>query len=291
MPKISSRTATLYLLLVSLIWGGTFPFIRNSVHYISPAGFVAIRFSVAALLLLPLALPRFKSTQRPLLIAAIVLGLLTGIGYFAQTAGLQTISSAQSAFITALAVILIPFFAPFFGLGRPHLLEIVCAAGCLFGVYILTGAHLGHISQATLFADGLTFICAITTALSIVYLQKISAKIHDYRLFIFYQILFSAFIPLGIFIDAGHTTIHWNAVLIVGLLYCILLSTALTIYLQTKYQRYTTPTKTGIIFTMEPVFASLFAFLFNHEAITRSLLIGGGIILVSLLLSELKPKS
>jgi drug/metabolite transporter (DMT)-like permease len=289
MPKISSRTATLYLLLVSLIWGGTFPFIRDSVQYISPAGFVAIRFSLAALLFLPLAIPRFKNTRLPLLVAGIVLGLLTGIGYFAQTAGLQTIGSAQSAFITALSVILIPFFAPFFGLGRPHFLEVLCAIGCLIGVYILTGAHL-TISPAIITAEGLTFVCAITTALSIVYLQKISSQIDDYRLFIFYQILFSAFIPLGIFMHSGHATIHCQPILIIGLLYCIFLSTALPIYLQTKYQRYTTPTRTGIIFTLEPVFASLFAFLFNGEAVTRSLLIGGGMILISLLVSEVKIK-
>lgn len=290
MPNISSRTATFYLLLVSCIWGGTFPFIRDSMSYISASGFVALRFGLAALLLLPLAIPRFRKTRRPLLIAAIVMGLLNGIGYYAQTVGLQTISSAESAFITALTVILIPFFAPFFGSGKPNFLEVVCAGVCIFGVYILTGAQLHSISAAVLIAYALTFLCAITTALSVIYLQKVSAHIHDYRLFIFYQILVTAFIPLGIFIHAKPTVIHWHVSLIFGLAYCILLSTALTIYLQTKYQRYVTPTKVGIIFTMESVFASVFAFLFNDEAITRSILIGGGMILISLLVSELKIK-
>lgn len=290
MSNVTSRQATFYLLLVSLIWGGTFPLIRDSVQYISPAGFVALRFSLATILFLPFVITHFKRTRRYVLVAGLVLGVLTAVGYFAQTAGLQMISSAQSAFITELAVILIPFFAPLFKLGKPNFLEVVCVMACLFGVYILTGAHFSASSTKILIGEGITFICAITTALSIVYLQKVSKKLNDYRLLVFYQMLFSSFIPVGIYLNAGNMVIHWNSVLIIGLLYCVLLSTALTNYLQARYQRYTTATRVGIIFTMEPVFATLFAFLFNHEPVTKSILIGGGIILGAILLMETLQK-
>ena len=284
---MTSRKADLLFLLITLIWGGTFPLIRNSLHYTNASWFVSLRMLFAILIFFPFIIRRLRNTTIELLFISVILGLLTGFGYYAQTLGLKTISSAQSAFITSMSVILIPLLLPLFRLGRPTLIEAFAVILCLLGVYVLTGADFDKLSRA----DFWTFICALTTALDVIYLQRVSKKINDLTLCAFYQIVFASIIPLASSIYHHQYHAQWTFDLWKGLLYCAVLATMFTFFIQTRYQQYTHPTKVGIIFTMEPVFASLFAFFFNGEAISLAIMFGGGIILASLFLTELKSSS
>jgi drug/metabolite transporter (DMT)-like permease len=280
--------ADLYLLLVTLIWGGTFPIIRNTLHEVDPIVFITLRFFLAALIFLPFVISRLKFTNKKIIITGIMLGILTSLSYYPQTIGLKTLHSSESAFITSLSVVIIPILLPYFKLGKPKKVEIIAALLCLYGVYVLSGANFSDLMSSEYLW---TFFSAFASAFTIVYLQKTSANIQDTKLLAFYQILFATVTLACISIVTPHSdVITWNWTFVKGLLYCGILSTCLTLYLQTRYQKFTTATKTGIIFTMEPVFATIFAFYFNGEMITRAIIIGGVIIVVSLLLSELSFK-
>lgn len=281
---ISSRRADILMLFITLIWGATFPFIKNALLYTSANWFVAIRFLLAALILLPFVIKRLKNLTWPILLMGAILGVLNGFGYYAQTIGLKTIDSSQSAFITSTTVIIIPLLLPFFKLGNPTKLELLAVIVCIIGIYILTGADIHAINLA----DGWTFICALTTAISVLFLQKVSSRIEDFVLFAFIQILFAGIIPLASGLYHQQTAIHFTVMFWLSLLYCATLATVFTFYIQSRYQQYTNPTKVGLIFSMEPVFATFFAYFFNHEKITASVLIGGTIVLLSLLLAEAK---
>jgi drug/metabolite transporter (DMT)-like permease len=280
---VSSGKADLLLLFIVVIWGATFPLIHNSVVYMSPSLFVATRFLLAIIVLLPFVWHRFGHTNRHLVFAGIILGLLNGGGYYAQTVGLTTIGSADSAFITSTTVILIPLILPLFKLGRPTLIEGLAVLLCLFGVYILTGSNLAHFSVGYLW----TTVVALTTALTVLYMQKVSAKVTDYLLFTFYQLVACASIPIILVLMQQQWTVQWNGNLIFSLLYCAILASIVPFFIQSRFQQYTNPTRVGIIFTLEPVFASIFALVFNNEPLTRAIYLGGGIILVSLILCEL----
>lgn len=56
-------------------------------------------------------------------------------------------------------------------------------------------------------------------------------------------------------------------------------------------QQYTTPTHTGLIFSLEPVFSAGFAFVFTGETLTGKGYLGATLILVSVLIAELDFKS
>lgn len=281
---MTEKRADLLMVFITIIWGGTFPLIKNSMAYTNANWFVAMRFGFAALLLLPFVLPRLRRVNRTVLVSGALLGMLNGFGYYGQTIGLKTISSAESAFITSTTVIIVPLLAPFFKLGKPHLLELVAVVVCLLGVYLLTGANLSSLNGAAAW----TFVCALTTALSIIFIQKITPKISDFLSFTFFQILFASFVPLLSSLIHHQTRAVWHFDLYLGLFYCAVLATALTFFLQSRYQQYTNPTRVGLIFTLEPVFASLFAFAFNHEDLTNLTLIGAAVILISLIIAESK---
>lgn len=281
---ISARRADLYMILITLIWGATFTFIKVSLAYTNAAGFVAARFGIAALCMLPFVIKRFAHLNRFVLLSGIVLGLLNGFGYYGQTIGLKTISSADSAFITSTTVVIVPLLLPFFKLGKPHYSEFIAVIICLLGVYVLTGANIKNINLA----DGFTLVCAFTSALGILYLQVVSKHITDFILFAWLQIMAAGFVPLTAALVHHQMVFIWNYHLIVGLLYCALISTAITFFLQSRYQQYTSPTRVGLIFSLEPVFGTLFAAAFDAEPLTHSIIVGGGIILASLILADIK---
>lgn len=104
------------LLLIAAIWGLTFVLIQNAIATIPPFSFVALRFSCAALLLLPF-LGRQKSvapatlSRVHLLISGGVLGFFLFLGYALQTFSLLYTTSGKSGFLTGLAVALVPLLA------------------------------------------------------------------------------------------------------------------------------------------------------------------------------------
>ena len=270
--------ANLFLLFATVIWGITLV-IRNVVAQIDPNLFVTARFALATLILLPWVINKLKNTPRNMVFNCFIIGTLNAIAYISQTIGLKTISSSRSAFITGISVILVPFLAPLFKVGSLRASDIVCSIICLVGLYILTGASVTAINVG----DEWTFLCAITFALQIIYIQRMSNQLHDTKLLTFYQMLFT--IPFALFFSQ-HSNLHslvYPSVLI-AILFCSIFATTIAFLIQFKYRIISSVTKTVLIFSLEPVFASIFGFILYSEQITVNVIGGGLIILLSLLL-------
>lgn len=280
---ITATKANLNLLIVAILWAGTFPIIKDAVAAIDPYSFVSIRFLLAALLFLLFIVKKAPSFDKKLIISGIILGVLNAISYTTQTIGLQYISASRSAFITGICVVIVPLIAVIFKIERFSILNILAALFCLFGLYILTGSNIEHVS----YGDILTLICALAVASSIVFLQYISASVTDYKSLCFYQILFTAPLPGVIALKVGHISNIFHLTVLFAFFYCILFATIFTLFLQTKYQKYTTATSAALIFSLEPVFASILSVFINGETITRNIIIGGAVMLASVILPEL----
>ncbi|MGE5498281.1 MAG: EamA family transporter, partial [Syntrophothermus sp.] len=81
------------LLFSTLIWGGTFVIIKDSLNDVSTMLFVGIRFLAAALLLLPFVYKQLKGMDRKLLLKAMLLGTFLFLGFAPQTVGLKCTSA------------------------------------------------------------------------------------------------------------------------------------------------------------------------------------------------------
>src|SRR5690606_38529249 len=90
------------LLLITLIWGTTFVVIKEALVTIPVPLLLAVRFTLAALLL---SWVRF---DRRALGPALLLGLFSFGGFASQTIGLAFTTASKAAFITGLSVILTP---------------------------------------------------------------------------------------------------------------------------------------------------------------------------------------
>jgi len=288
------------LLFVTLIWGATFAIIKNALVSISPMMFISFRFGFALLLLLPFWGKIKKHFPKELLIPGIILGLSYLFGFAAQTAGLKFTSATKSAFITGTFILYIPLFQLLMEKRAPGKGSIIGVILVLSGLIILSGkgnslfAIFSEIGSGFNTGDFLTMLCAFNYGFYVVYLDKVTKKF-DFLPLVFMQVAVTAvgsvlFAFLFNLTGIETPSFVFNEKVIFALLYTAVLSTILTTTLQTKYQKTTTPTRAGIIFSFEPIFATIIAFFTLHEKISNFGLLGCFLIFSGLLASELIDK-
>jgi drug/metabolite transporter (DMT)-like permease len=279
----TSLLATLALLAITAAWGSTFFLTKDLVTRVPVLDYLAVRFAIATLavfLIFPKAVGRLSPQTRR---SAVVLGLLYGVAQMLQTTGLTTTAASVSGFVTGTYVVATPIFAAL--LLRHRIGAITWGAVALamvgLGVLTLSGLSIGY-------GEALTFVSALLYALHIVGLGAWSNALEAMgmtiiQLAVITVVCFVATIPDGVVLPS--TTGDWAAVL-----YMALVAGALTMAGQTWAQAHLPPTRTAIIMSMEPVFATFFAVLLGGESLTIRMLIGGTLVLAAMLIVEITPR-
>lgn len=277
-----SRKAELILLSITLIWGGTFAVVKFALSDASPLTFLALRFG-AATLVFPLIYRRnYFSMDRETFMGGLLLGVLLMIGFAFQTIGLKYTTASKSAFITGLLVAFTPIAQAVIERRMPTRGSLIGVGLVAVGLYLLTSPS----GQGFNIGDLLTLFCAISYAIYIVYLDIFSKK-HDVSKLTLLQLAVTGMLSITFapFVETMH--VHFTTGFLWALLYTSILATVFATYLQTKYQRDTTPTRAAIIFSMEPVMANVIAFFAFGEFVGWTGAAGGVLIIAGLLTSEL----
>ncbi|WP_297486581.1 DMT family transporter [Thermococcus sp.] len=264
--------AELTLLGATVLWGLTFPAMKVSLAYLPPILFLSYRFGIATFLMLLIF--REKVLKRESITEGLILGLTLFFGHGFQIVGLEYTTASNSAFITSLYVVFTPFIGYFLigeRIGGKDLVSLITA---LAGLYLISGAN-GRIGLG----DALTALCALSFAFQIVLVQRFGHS--DYLSLSFWQIfwnfLFSAvFSLLSEPLSVPEGLVPWT-----GLVYTAVFGTVVAFTLQTKYQRETTAYRAALIYSMEPIFGSLSAFLLLGESLTGKSLLGALLIMAS----------
>jgi len=278
--------ADLALALVAMVWGGTFVVVKDALTDVSPVLFLGLRFSAATIALgvLYVLNPPARGIH-PGWTGGIITGTLLYFGYLLQTLGLRLTTPAKSGFITGLYIVLVPLASSIVYKKAPQLSELlgigIAATG--LGLLTLTGWAL-EIGTG----DLLTLGCAVVFTFHIMVLGYYSQRM-AFEWLTLLQIGTCAAIGLISFWWVETPVLHWNRQVIVAIAVTSLLATALAFTVQTWAQRYTTPTRTALIFALEPVFAWLTSFVLTNEVLSRRAAIGALMILAGILLVELKP--
>ena len=283
------------LLLVTLLWSATFVIVKGALVDISSMLFIGLRFLIAGVVLLPFVIRKKLDWKNSNLLPPIFLGVLLFIGFSTQTVGLKYTSATKSAFLTGSAVVIIPILQLFVEKKKPKTGSVIGVAVVLVGILFLSGGNsittlLKDIATNFNFGDFLTLICAFFFAWYVVYLDMLSGKYNFWMLLII-QIGVAAILAFAIallfdVIDYELLKINFTNQLGFGILYTAIFATLITTTLQTKYQKLVTPTKAGIVYSFEPIFAAVIAFIFISEKVTPFGLLGATLIFVGLIISE-----
>ncbi|GAB4471179.1 MAG: DMT family transporter [Elainellaceae cyanobacterium] len=298
MPNVTSVTArqwSVFLLVLSnVIWGSTFPLIKTSLGALSPSVLVMARFVIAAIALLPLVGFRLRAAyntsapaiarsglSKQLIIDGIGVSVIMFGAFLTQAIGLETAPANRAAFITSLNVILVPIFATL--LGRKISLRVAIAATLALAGVGLMSWEGGSLGVGDLWVLG----CAACWA---VYILRMEQIVQRYNPTMLTTVQLVAIALLSVLWAAPQARLQTAglAASVAVILYLGLFATAFTTWTQASAQRHLSATEAAILYTLEPVFASLFAFWWLGESWGLRGWLGGVVILVATVLSQLR---
>ena len=210
------------------------------------------------------------------------------LGYILQTVGLKYTTAGNSGFLTGLYIVLVPLIGAALLRKRPTACEILGVLIATSGMVVMTlPALLAHFSINR--GDLLTLACAVAFAFHLVTVGHYSRRRKTEALALG-QIACAAILSgCSLWLEPRH--IVWSRTVIVAIVLTAIFATAVAFALQTWGQRYTTPTRTALIFALEPVVALATAALIGGESVTLYAIAGGALILSGILAVELKPAS
>ena len=283
---IQSKAPQLILILITIIWGGSFITVQYGLNFSSPILFVALRFAAAAIAVSLISYRSLHHFTRLDWVAGFLIGLSIAIGYGTQTVGLQTITSSESAFLTALYVPLVPIILWLIFKNKPHIMTCLGAGLAFIGLVFLTGNGFGAIQLN--YGQILTILGSIAIAFEIILISHFAERVNIRRVTVL-QLIFASLICFIMAPLLGETSMpNFNGQLI-GILCALGIASAFIQLAMNWAQRVVDPSQAAIIYAGEPIWAALFGRLAG-ERLPALALVGGVLVVFSVILSEWRPK-
>jgi drug/metabolite transporter (DMT)-like permease len=275
-----SRLATILLVALTAVWGSTFFLIKDLVEHVPPVDFLAVRFTIAAVIMVILFWRPLRALRGPQVWIGIWLGALYGLAQIFQTQGLASTPASVSGFITGTYVVLTPLITAVLLRER--------VPGTTWAAVGLATAGLALLSLRGLsvgVGEALTLLAAALYALHIVGLGRhsshhIATGLSVVQMLVIAVICTIGALPSGVVLPA--TPADWAAVL-----YMVVFASILALWVQTWAQAHMPATRAAIVMTMEPVFATLFAVWLGGESLTSRMVLGGALVLAAMFAVEL----
>jgi len=216
----------------------------------------------------------------------VIAGTCLFSGYLLQTFGLKYTTASKTGFITGLYIPLVPLFSGIIYKKVPQWSEILGITAALSGMALMSiQKDIFDISRGDLLVAG----CAVAYAFHILVLGRFAGA-SSLGVLTVTQIATGALIGAGTFWWVEPVRIQWTPSVWIALAFTSLLATALAFSVQTWAQRYSSPTRTALIFSLEPVFAWATSYLVAGEVLSTRGTIGACLILAGIVMVEIKPK-
>ncbi len=281
--KPSSLIADIGLVTVTVFWGSTFILSKMVLEEVPLVIYLSIRLNLAAIMLTLYAF-RFRNefTLRTLY-HGIIMGVFLFLSYLFQMWGIQYTSASKAGFITGLNVVFVPLFSILFFGDHPRRSSLIGVFIATIGLYFLSGGDFLALSKG----DWLVFVCAVTVTFHVIYTGKFAPKNNIYLLTAV-QLIVTGLLSLTLLPFESEKLPTIDISILILLFYLALFGTVYTFLMQTAMQRFTTATRTALVFSLEPLFAAFFAFLIAGEILTSSAWFGGFFIICGMLIAEIR---
>jgi len=285
MRTFFDKYMVLLLLLVTVVWGSTFTVIKGIINETNEYFLVFARCFIAFVPMIIYLIVKEKKSlfHFPSFIRGIILGVLLGIIYSSQVIGLNYTTAGQSAFITGIAVILVPFFLFLFWKQKFNLFELIAIVIVFLGLFLLTFTPGKDINKG----DIVTLLTALTCAFHFILAGKFVQKSEILSL-ITYQFAGATTITLLAFIISDN---NWNTMsekTWYSILYLGIFGTLFCYFVYVWAQKFVSPMFIVLTFSLEPVFASFFGYWIMGEIMTLKELAGAAFIVSGILFYKYK---
>ncbi|UVL20983.1 DMT family transporter [Pseudomonas sp. B21-023] len=284
-PAVTFRLskAELVLVFITMLWGGTFLIVHNVMSVSGPMFFVGLRFAAAALFVGMVSARSLAGLTATELKAGVLIGVSIMLGYGLQTMGLQTISSSQSAFITALYVPFVPLLQWLVLGRRPGLMPSLGIGLAFAGLMLLAGPEGGalHFSEGEL----VTLVSAVAIAGEIILISRYAGKV-DVRRVTVVQLATASALSFLMIVPTQEQLPDFSWLLLASAVGLGAMSAVIQVAMNWA-QKSVSPTRATLIYAGEPVWAGIVGRVAG-ERLPGVALIGGVLIVLAVVVSELK---
>jgi drug/metabolite transporter (DMT)-like permease len=295
--------AVLALLVVTVIWGGTFVWMKQGIEAVESklgpghemagiALFMVLRFGIAAACVAAFVPAARRGLTRDVWLSGLGIGALLIGGFGMQMMGLADVSPAVSAFLTSLYVLFTAVLTSGIERRGPSLALFVGVVLATCGAGFIRGRPELTFNRGEL----LTVACAALFALHILVTDRVTRRVQPM------PVTLTSFI----WVTAGSAAILAATLLArnspepgellglaashgfaVPLVLSSLLATVVALSLMNLYQRELDPVRAAVLYAFEPIWAAVFGIACGTDAFTMYLWLGGALLLAGNLVAEL----
>lgn len=274
------------LLVATILWGGGFVAVKDSLDVVPPIYMIALRFAAAGLFLSAVFFKRLKDITRRTLRAGIILALFLFLAYAFQTVGCVYTTAGKNAFLTTVYVLFVPFVTWVIAKRPPGLHVFAAALLAVIGIGLLSLNEDFSINRG----DILTLVCGFWFAVHIVFIARFTQKYGEDPItltilqMVFCSVFAWLFAPFydGPFPVSAVTTTRP----ILSLLYLAVFSSGIAFLLQNIGQKYLSSSTAALLLSTESVFGAVFSALLLGESMTARMIAGCALLFIAVILSE-----
>lgn len=283
---MNSRRAELLMASVSLAWGSSYLLMKIGLDGIGPYNLIALRFGIAFFAMSLIFLPRYRQLSAATLAKGVFTGIILFLIFYGMVNGVNHTTASTAGFLTSTTVVMVPVLECLLKRTLPSKTIVISILLSVAGLFLLTA------KDGIVFDIGAAYCLtgAFFYAVYIIVFARL-AKGNDTLLISIIQLGVASltgavFMFLSETPSLPATPTQWSAILGLGLI-----CSAYGFVVQPIAQRYTTPEKIGLIFSLEPVFSALLSWLFLHEILGFKGYTGAILIFAAVIFTELSRKT
>ncbi|QAY65925.1 DMT family transporter [Paenibacillus protaetiae] len=287
---LTKKQTVLYLLFLILMWGVNWPLSKYALTYTPPVLFAGLRTLIGGVLLIGIALPRWRLLRlKQNGLIYLISSLLSIVFYYGfQTIGLNYMPAGIFSAIVFLQPVLLGLFAWLWLGERMNGLKLL---GLLLGFLGVAAMSVGGFENGlSIIGIVLALASALTWAFGTVYIKRVAAKV-DMLWMTASQITIGGIIMLGYgSLTESWSAIEWSASFMTDTLFISVFVIALGWLVYFKLIGSGEAAVVGSFTFLIPVVSITCSVLFMNEHVTANLLAGLVLIVFSIVLVNYKQK-
>ncbi|MHC1717767.1 MAG: DMT family transporter [Acidaminococcaceae bacterium] len=279
---MNSKKAELLMVSVTLAWGSSYLLMKIGLDSIGPYNLIALRFGIAFICMVLLFSSRFRMLTASVFAKGILMGTLLFLLFSGLVYGVNNTTASTAGFLASTTVIIVPILESIAKQRLPSKAIMLCILLVILGLYFLTVKEPFALDGGSVYC----LLAAMFYAIYILVFDRI-AKNENTLLISIIQLGITALLGslLMVFFETPSlpkTPTQWGAIIALGLI-----CSAYGFVVQPIVQRYTSPEKIGLIFSLEPVFSAILSYIFLHEVLNMKGYIGAALIFSGVVLSKI----
>jgi len=277
------------LVIVSVLWGGSFVVVKDAALVVSPINLAFIRFLFASPIMLTMLLV-YKKPKRVAIrdLGWVALLGLTGVTllYLLQYTGIYLTNASNASVLINTNVLFIAILSTIFLKEKISVKRALGIATAFFGVFIVTAGYSFSINGGGLFGSLLVVLSAFCWAVYSIVGKHLMRRYDDFTLntyaFVFGTLFFLPSLDLN---QMGNLLIDfskvWFSIFYLSIL-CSAFGYTVWYYGLSKMDA----SKTAVFLNLIPLSAILFSVFFLHEVLTIQFIIGALLILSGVYITQ-----